>query len=41
MRACVDDVSLRTRPGRGTVVTMRKRIDWATGAPLSGLRAAS
>jgi serine/threonine-protein kinase RsbW len=41
MRACVDDVSLRTRPGRGTVVTMRKRIAWATDAPLTRLRAAS
>ncbi len=41
MRACVDDLSLRTRPGRGTVVTMRKRIAWATDAPLTRLRAAS
>ncbi|HEY2241920.1 MAG TPA: ATP-binding protein [Streptosporangiaceae bacterium] len=41
MRACVDDVSLRTRPGRGTVVTMRKQIAWATDAPLIRLRAAS
>jgi serine/threonine-protein kinase RsbW len=41
MRACVDDVSLRTRPGRGTVVTMRKRIAWAADAPLTRLRAAS
>ena len=41
MRACVDDVSLRTRPGRGTVVTMRKQIAWATDAPLTRLRAAS
>ena len=41
MRACVDDVSLRTRSGRGTVVTMRKRIAWATDAPLAKLRAAS
>lgn len=41
MRACVDDVSLRTRPGRGTVVTMRRRIAWATDAPLTKLRAAS
>lgn len=28
MRACVDDVSLRTGPGRGTVVSLRKRIEW-------------
>ena len=30
MRACVDDVTLRSRPGRGTVVTMRKRIRWSS-----------
>jgi serine/threonine-protein kinase RsbW len=28
MRACVDDVSLSSAPGRGTVVTLAKRIDW-------------
>jgi serine/threonine-protein kinase RsbW len=28
MRACVDDVSLRSAPGRGTIVTLDKRIDW-------------
>jgi serine/threonine-protein kinase RsbW len=28
MRACVDDVSLKSTPGRGTVVTLDKRIDW-------------
>ncbi len=28
MRACVDDVSLRGGPGRGTVVSLRKRIEW-------------
>ena len=26
--ACVDTVSLRTGPGRGTVVSLRKHIDW-------------
>lgn len=41
MRACVDDVTMRNRPGRGTVVTMRKHIDWASDAPLAHLRAAS
>ncbi len=41
MRACVDDVTLDSRPGRGTVVTMRKRIRWPEDAPLRQLRAAS
>jgi anti-sigma regulatory factor (Ser/Thr protein kinase) len=41
MRACVDDVTLSSGPGRGTVVTMRKRIDWAGDAPLARMRAAS
>ncbi len=34
MRACVDNVILDSRPGRGTVVTMRKRIRWHQDAPL-------
>ena len=38
MRACVDNVTLDSRPGRGTVVTMRKHIRWTADAPL---RAAS
>lgn len=38
MRACVDNVTLASRPGHGTVVTMRKRIRWHENAPL---RAAS
>jgi len=38
MRACVDNVTLDSRPGHGTVVTMRKHIHWAADAPL---RAAS
>jgi serine/threonine-protein kinase RsbW len=33
MRACVDNVTLDSRPGRGTVVTMRKHIDWTADAP--------
>jgi len=28
MRACVDDVSLRTAPGQGTRVVLDKRIRW-------------
>ena len=34
MRACVDNVTLDSRPGHGTVVTMRKRIRWPEDAPL-------
>ena len=41
MRACVDNVTLDSRPGRGTVVTKRKRISWPEDAPLRQLRAAS
>jgi serine/threonine-protein kinase RsbW len=41
MRACVDDVTLRNRPGQGTVVIMRKRFGWASDAPLARMRAAS
>jgi len=40
-RACVDDVTLRRRPGRGTVVTMRKHITWCWDAPLRRVAAAS
>jgi hypothetical protein len=39
MRACVDDVTLRSGPGRGTVVLLRKRIEWRTDAPLTHLSA--
>jgi hypothetical protein len=35
MRACVDDVTLRSRPGRGTVVSLQKRIELRTDAPLA------
>ncbi len=38
MRACVDNVTLDSRPGHGTVVTMRKHISWSTDAPLRQLR---
>src|SRR5208282_3478191 len=41
MRAYVDNVTLDSRPGHGTVVTMRKHIRWSTDAPLRQLRAAS
>jgi serine/threonine-protein kinase RsbW len=41
MRACVDNVTLDSRPGRGTVVTMRKHIRWSRDAPLRQFRAAS
>jgi serine/threonine-protein kinase RsbW len=35
MRACVDDVSMRSRPGQGTVVSLQKRIEWRSDAPLA------
>lgn len=38
MRACVDDVSLKSGPGKGTVVRMRKRIEWKQDAPLTDSR---
>ncbi len=34
MRACVDDVTLRSRRGRGTVVSLQKRIELRSDAPL-------
>ena len=37
MRACVDDVSLHSGPGRGTVVQLFKRCEWRDGAPLADL----
>ncbi len=37
MRACVDDVRLRSGPGKGTVVSMRKRIEFREDAPLTHL----
>jgi anti-sigma regulatory factor (Ser/Thr protein kinase) len=40
IRACVDNLTVRTRPRRGTVVTLSKRITWSAGAPLTQLRAA-
>ena len=41
MRACVDQVTLDSQPGRGTVVTMRKHISWSQDAPLRQLQPAS
>lgn len=34
MRACVDDVTMQTSPGHGTVVSLGKRIEWRSDAPL-------
>ncbi len=34
MQACVDDVTLTTGPGQGTVVSLQKRIEWRSDAPL-------
>jgi serine/threonine-protein kinase RsbW len=41
MRACVDQVTLDSRPGRGTVVILNKHISWPQDAPLRQLQAAS
>ena len=41
MRACVDNVTLDSSPGQGTVVRLRKHIRWADDAPLRHYRAAS
>ena len=37
MRACVDDVTLSSGPGRGTVVSLHKRIAWRADAPVASL----
>ncbi len=34
MRACVDDVTLSSGPGMGTVVSLEKRMAWRADAPL-------
>jgi serine/threonine-protein kinase RsbW len=39
MRACVDDVTMKSRPGQGTVVSLQKRIEWRSDAPLTRLPA--
>jgi serine/threonine-protein kinase RsbW len=41
MRAFVDNVTLDSRPGHGTVVTMRKHVKWSDDAALRQFRAAS
>jgi serine/threonine-protein kinase RsbW len=41
MRAFVDNVTLDSRPGQGTVVTMRKHVKWSDDAALRQFRAAS
>jgi serine/threonine-protein kinase RsbW len=35
MRACVDDVTMQSSPGEGTVVSLHKRIAWRRDAPLT------
>ncbi len=35
MQACVDDVTMQSSPGEGTVVSLRKRIAWRRDAPLT------
>jgi serine/threonine-protein kinase RsbW len=35
MRACVDDVTMQSSPGEGTVVSLRKQIALRSDAPLS------
>jgi anti-sigma regulatory factor (Ser/Thr protein kinase) len=34
MRACVDDVTLSSGPGLGTVVSLEKRMAWRNDAPI-------
>jgi len=36
MRACVDNVTLSTGPGHGTVVSLSKRLAWRRDSPLAG-----
>ena len=33
MQACVDDVTMESSPGEGTVVSLQKRIAWRSDAP--------
>jgi hypothetical protein len=35
MRACVDDVTMRSDPEHRTVVSLRKRLAWRPGAPFA------
>jgi hypothetical protein len=41
MRACVDNVTFDSSPGRGTVVTLRKHLHWSQDAPWPQYQAAS
>jgi serine/threonine-protein kinase RsbW len=41
MRACMDNVTLDSSPDRGTVVTLRKHLDWSHDAPLRQYQVAS
>jgi serine/threonine-protein kinase RsbW len=40
MRACVDNVTFDSSPGRGTVVTLRKHLHWSQDAPWPQYQAA-
>jgi serine/threonine-protein kinase RsbW len=35
MRACVDDVTMHSKPGQGTVVSLNKRLEWRSDSPLA------
>ena len=35
MKACVDDVTMHSKPGQGTVVSLNKRIEWRSDSPLA------
>ena len=35
MRACVDDVTMQSKPGQGTVVSLNKRLEWRSDSPLA------
>ena len=39
MRACVDDVSMRSDPEHRTVVSLQKRLAWRPGAPFAEMPA--
>jgi serine/threonine-protein kinase RsbW len=35
MRACVDNVTMHSKPGQGTVVSLNKKLEWRSDAPLA------
>ena len=37
MRACVDDVTMRSGPEHTTVVSLQKRLEWRPGAPFADM----